>query len=636
MSQNYQIAVFSDRFLERKEFRPGDLVIVVNMNNRQLKRHDTLPILPETQTDLGSPDSRHDGLSLPPDPTAIADPRIFMLSEAIKQTLDSSFTGLQSTLTAISTQMERIASRPSPFHAHGAGGRISLRTPTSARTRVSPRRHRATTSADGSPSPSSQSGGSLPDRRGNIPQEDQDSDDAVSLLPAEEIPLPAMAQKESKFRVYQDTINKTSEALASPLPEDMALCFNATYHKTSLAETSEVKDLFSTTLHLANIDMVVRTTNNGLFSLKNPAMPIIKSMDAKLQEAQGSLVKSSYVTMKMAEDLAQAQARGDLFPQLYDVLSDHCLHAFTMNSVAVQQLDQVRRLGFKPVLPTHLKGLAKVSPSPHSELFGDDLPAHQKELKDKSDLAESLGRPQEKHSSYWNKRYHNHCTPYSRPQAATQSSSKPNWSQRGHQQDPRPPQWGKQKVCIPTVALTFDPLKMVATCYQRWTLLTRDPGVLHIVSQGVCLDFISVPPQGRTTVYQPCLSATQMATVAKEIESMLRLKVIAPSPLANWLQISPIFTTINKDGTSHLILNLKKLNLLITHIPFKMESIRDVIHLIKPGVWMASVDLHHAYYSVPVYSPHSHFFPFYGKAPTTATSGFPMAMPKLPLFSLNS
>ena len=153
MSQNYQIAVFSDRFLARKEFRPGDLVIVVNMNNRQLKRHDTLPHLTETQTDLGSPDSRHDGL------TANADPRIFMLSEAIKQTLDSSFTGLQSTFTAISTQMERIASRPSPFHAHEAGGRISLRTPTSARTRVSPRRHRAATSADGSPSPSSQSGG---------------------------------------------------------------------------------------------------------------------------------------------------------------------------------------------------------------------------------------------------------------------------------------------------------------------------------------------------------------------------------------------------------------------------------------------------------------------------------------------
>ena len=107
---------------------------------------------------------------------------------------------------------------------------------------------------------------------------------------------------------------KPLEALASPLPEDMASCFNATYHKPSLAETSEVKDLFSTMLCPVNIDMVVRTTNNGLFSLKVPAMPIIRSRDAKLQETQGSSVKSSYVTMTMAEDLAQAQARDDLPP----------------------------------------------------------------------------------------------------------------------------------------------------------------------------------------------------------------------------------------------------------------------------------------------------------------------------------
>ena len=59
-----------------------------------------------------------------------------------------------------------------------------------------------------------------------------------------------------------------------------------------------------------------------------------------------------------------------------------------------------------------------------------------------------------------------------------------------------------------------------------------------------------------------------------------------------------------------LILNLKKLNLLITQIPFKMESIRDVIHVIKQGVWVASVDLHHAYYSVQVHRPHSPYFSF--------------------------
>ena len=169
---------------------------------------------------------------------------------------------------------------------------------------------------------------------------------------------------------------------------------------------------------------------------------------------------------------------------------------------------------------------------------------------------------------------------------------------------------GQQKVCIPHITLTFHTLRTIATCFRSWTLLTRDPNVLHIVSQGVCLDFTSIPPRDRTAVFQPCLSATQTATINAAIDSLLRLQVIAPSPLAACLWISPIFTTLNKDGTSRLILNLKRLNLLITHITFKMESIRDVIHMIKPGVWMDSVVLHHAYYSVSIHAPHRPYLSF--------------------------
>ena len=81
----------------------GSFVIM----SQQLRRHETLPDL-STQDDLGVPDCLHDGLGLPSHPTDIADPRIFMLSEVIKQTLSSSFSGLQSTLTDISTQMGTI------------------------------------------------------------------------------------------------------------------------------------------------------------------------------------------------------------------------------------------------------------------------------------------------------------------------------------------------------------------------------------------------------------------------------------------------------------------------------------------------------------------------------------------------
>ena len=49
----------------------------------------------------------------------------------------------------------------------------------------------------------------------------------------------------------------------------------------------------------------------------------------------------------------------------------------------------------------------------------------------------------------------------------------------------------------------------------------------------------------------------------------------------------------------------------ITHIPFKMESIRDVVHMVKRGVWMASVDLHHAYNSVSIHAPHMPYLSFF-------------------------
>ena len=71
-----------------------------------------------------------------------------------------------------------------------------------------------------------------------------------------------------------------------------------------------------------------------------------------------------------------------------------------------------------------------------------------------------------------------------------------------------------------------------------------------------------------------------------------------------------------------------------------METINDVIHMIQPGVWMASVDLHHAYYSIPVHEPHRPYFSFlwkgsyyhynclpngYAQAPMLFTKRYPFA-----------
>ena len=50
-----------------------------------------------------------------------------------------------------------------------------------------------------------------------------------------------------------------------------------------------------------------------------------------------------------------------------------------------------------------------------------------------------------------------------------------------------------------------------------------------------------------------------------------------------------------------MILNSKKLNKYIDSKHFKKESIHNVLHMVKSGIWMASVDLKDVYYSVRIH-----------------------------------
>lgn len=66
--------------------------------------------------------------------------------------------------------------------------------------------------------------------------------------------------------------------------------------------------------------------------------------------------------------------------------------------------------------------------------------------------------------------------------------------------------------------------------------------------------------------------------------------------------ISPIFIVPKKNGEYRMILNLKDLNQYIEYHHFKMDTFESVLKLVKQGSYFASVDLRHAYYSVPIAS----------------------------------
>ena len=65
-----------------------------------------------------------------------------------------------------------------------------------------------------------------------------------------------------------------------------------------------------------------------------------------------------------------------------------------------------------------------------------------------------------------------------------------------------------------------------------------------------------------------------------------------------------------KDGTKRMILNLKKLNSFIKYEHFKMESIHNVLEIITPHAYMASIDLKDAFYSISVTPEHRKYLKF--------------------------
>lgn len=74
--------------------------------------------------------------------------------------------------------------------------------------------------------------------------------------------------------------------------------------------------------------------------------------------------------------------------------------------------------------------------------------------------------------------------------------------------------------------------------------------------------------------------------------------------------LSPIFLREKRNGEYRMVLNLKKLNQHIPYKHFKMETFENALTLITKDTYMASVDLRHAYYSIPIALEQQKYFRF--------------------------
>ena len=139
--------------------------------------------------------------------------------------------------------------------------------------------------------------------------------------------------------------------------------------------------------------------------------------------------------------------------------------------------------------------------------------------------------------------------------------------------------------------------------------ITNDPTILQCV-KGIKIEFKPGVIPFQANVRPSTFSQSQHDIVAVEIDKLCQkgvLKVSSPEPGEF---VSPIFLRPKPDGSHRMILNLKPFNEFVQYHHFKMDTLESAIKMMKPGCYMASIDLKDAYYSVTVAKEHQKYLKF--------------------------
>ena len=125
------------------------------------------------------------------------------------------------------------------------------------------------------------------------------------------------------------------------------------------------------------------------------------------------------------------------------------------------------------------------------------------------------------------------------------------------------------------------------------------------------IEFYDQPPvQDNFSVPQQFFNAQEQKIIDKEINELLNQGVIVTADYEHGQFISPIFLRHKKNGEYRLILNLKKFNEHVPYYHFKMDTFESALNLVSKNMYFCSVDIRHAYYSVPIAEEHQKYLRF--------------------------
>ena len=163
----------------------------------------------------------------------------------------------------------------------------------------------------------------------------------------------------------------------------------------------------------------------------------------------------------------------------------------------------------------------------------------------------------------------------------------------------------------------------------NWETLTSDPFILDAIKH-YHIEFEADCPVKPETTHSIQFSEQENEIIESEIEKYLAKEIIEKACVTDDCFISNIFVRPKKDGSHRMILNLKNFNHFVDYHHFKMDTFKTAISLIRPGCFMASIDLKDAYYSIPIAQEDRRFLMFEWKGTYYQFTSLPNGLSSAP------
>ena len=145
-------------------------------------------------------------------------------------------------------------------------------------------------------------------------------------------------------------------------------------------------------------------------------------------------------------------------------------------------------------------------------------------------------------------------------------------------------------------------------CLSEWECLTSDPVVLNYVS-GYKIEFLDLPVQFNCP-RQYNQNRIQKSVLQTQIDELCSREVIKEVEMQNDIFISNVFGRPKPNGDIRMIIDLSQVNEFVDKFHFKMDHLNVALEMVDKDVFMTSIDLKDAYYSVPIWEAHRKYLSF--------------------------